>query len=147
MVLNATLAHKAFKSPVMFARKFDPSLYPEALVAWDRWMAAKLISQAPATGQPSIAHNLIKADPNLLRGIPPPTEHENDAPLPAEPDGEEGDEADMWRRRMLGRRRELRSAWATVGALVLVVACLVSCCCCRTRRSFGKQTRHLTKVV
>lgn len=147
MVLNATLAHKAFRSPVMFARKFDPSLYPEALVAWDRWMAAKMMSQAPATGQPPIAHNLLQADPDLLHGIPPPTEHEDDAPLPAEPDQ---DQADLWRWRALGRRNEMASAWVTVGALAFGIAGLVGCCYrfgCRSGRSFGKQTLHSTKLV
>jgi hypothetical protein len=145
MVLNATLAHKAFRSPVMFARKFDPSLYPEALVAWDRWMAAKLMSQAAATNQPPIAHNLLQADPLLMRGIPPPTEHEDDAPLPAELD-----QPDLWRWRALGRREQMASAWLTVGTLAVGLACLAGCSYwlgCRAGRSFGKQTLHPTKLV
>ena len=38
MVLNASLAKKAFRSSSMFARKFDVALYPDALTVWDRWM-------------------------------------------------------------------------------------------------------------
>ena len=86
MVLNVTWVQKAFRAPVMFARKFDPVLYPDAMAAWDRWMAGKLISQSTASGQAQLAENLLEDDPHLVRGIPPPTEYENDDPLPPELD-------------------------------------------------------------
>ena len=92
MVLNASLAKKAFRSSSMFARKFDVALYPDALAAWDRWMAAKLLSRGAATAQPPIASHLLPGDPTLSKGLPPPTEHETDAPLaapPPEPEEEE----------------------------------------------------------
>uniref|UniRef100_A0A7S0QAT2 Uncharacterized protein n=1 Tax=Coccolithus braarudii TaxID=221442 RepID=A0A7S0QAT2_9EUKA len=77
MVLNASLAHKAFGTSAMFARKVDPGLYVDALYAWDRWMASKLITGRAASGQPAIAQNLIDNDPLLNKGLPPKSAFED----------------------------------------------------------------------
>ena len=74
--MDEELVAKALHSPAMFARKFDPELFPRALGVWDRWMDAKLLSQGPASGQPGIGSNLIGHDPMLNKGLPPPTVHE-----------------------------------------------------------------------
>ena len=76
MVMDEELVAKALHSPAMFARKFDPELFPRALGVWDRWMDAKMLSQGPASGQPGIGSNLIGHDPMLNKGLPPPTVHE-----------------------------------------------------------------------
>uniref|UniRef100_A0A7S0JBD9 protein xylosyltransferase n=1 Tax=Calcidiscus leptoporus TaxID=127549 RepID=A0A7S0JBD9_9EUKA len=76
MVLNASLARKAFATSAMFARKVDPGLYVDALYAWDRWMAAKLITRSKASGQAEIAQNLLGNDPLLNKGLPPKTAFE-----------------------------------------------------------------------
>lgn len=85
MVLNVSmLRDKVFHSSAMFARKVDPSVYADVLPFWDRWMALKLLTQSTALGQPSIASNLVSADPTLSNNLPPPTIHEGDT-LPADP--------------------------------------------------------------
>ena len=79
MVLNVTLAvHKAFLTSAMFARKFDPTVYADVLPEWDKWMAAKLETQAPAPRQPVMGYSQSHNDPQLQAGIPAPTSHEGD---------------------------------------------------------------------
>jgi hypothetical protein len=52
-------------------------LSPRAIGIWDRWMATKMQTQGPGTNQPGIGSNLLGHDPNLDRGLPPPTKYEN----------------------------------------------------------------------
>jgi len=157
----------------MFARKFDPSLYPDALAAWDRWMAAKLISQGAAAGQPPIADNLIQKDPELIRGIPPATQYENDEPLLPEMEQGAGNGAngetlelssdtasdsaahiDPNSAPKLGRTGRASLSFSTLCLLVLGFGPMAWWCCgwcCRPKsravRSFGKQALASTKLV
>ena len=77
MVFDDQLVQKPLRSAAMFARKFDPMVAPRAIGTWDRWMATKMQTQGPGTGQPAIGSNLLGHDPNLDRGLPPPTRYEN----------------------------------------------------------------------
>lgn len=99
MVLNVTLLRdKAFKASAMFARKVDPTIYADVLPLWDRWMAAKLLTQGPADGQPVVAYSLLAKDPALKGNIPPQTPHEANAlaaapgQAPAQPHGGRAEE-------------------------------------------------------
>ena len=48
MVLNASLLrNKAFLTSAMFARKVDPSVYPDVLEIWDAWFEAHAINRYP----------------------------------------------------------------------------------------------------
>mmetsp|Transcript_21291 Transcript_21291/g.48942 ORF Transcript_21291/g.48942 Transcript_21291/m.48942 type:complete len:305 (-) Transcript_21291:241-1155(-) len=56
-VINESVAPDVFKSPYMFARKFDPGVDPNAVRLWDDWMGRKLKGeadpeQAPLGGRP-----------------------------------------------------------------------------------------------
>ena len=46
-VINATSAPAVFRSPYMFARKFDPTIDAQAIRMWDDWMGLKLKGRHP----------------------------------------------------------------------------------------------------
>ena len=82
MVLNESLSvHKAFLTSAMFARKFDPTIYPDVLPLWDAWISAKVASQTVAPRQPQIGSSLTHNDPSLRANIPGATSHEFDPAL------------------------------------------------------------------
>ncbi|KAL3892568.1 MAG: hypothetical protein SGPRY_015006 [Prymnesium sp.] len=67
-------------SPSASARTahIDPSIYPDVLPVWDRWMAFKLLTQSNAQGQPGIAQNLLKSTGAISSSLPSATPHERD---------------------------------------------------------------------